>query len=518
MKKNILLVTADQWRGVCLSALNHPHVKTPNFDALIADGIAFKQHYSVCVPCAPARASLLTGMYMQNHRVTRNGTPLDNRHSNIAIELSKAGYKPKLFGYTDTALDPRFNSEQDVLRHGYEGVLQGFEEGLLLPSEKPEKWLNWLNENGFDFNTFEDAFSTVSSSNDDNVARAGKPLPYNAEYSQTAFLTHHVIDYINQHQAKDDSPWCIHLSYFRPHPPFVAPPPYHNMYDPNDLQSIKQPTGNTLNHPYLKAARSPLGDWPESWIEQITTHANRDVYDQETRQIKATYYGLISKVDEYFGNLIQHLKNIGEYENTLIIMTSDHAELMGDHGLFGKRGFYKESYHIPLIIRDPLQKTQFRGHIEQSFSESIDIMPTILDWIDQPVPKQCDGKSLLPFIHKDQAKQEDRKWRNEVYWEYDFHDTQSPLLEQSMGLEMNDCKLNALYNENYLYVHFASLPNLFFDLKKDPEAHNNVIERPEYAGHVLEFTQRLLSWRMKNDERILTGYSISRESIYQRQD
>ena len=111
-KKNILLVTADQWRGDCVSALGHPDVKTPNIDALIADGMAFSNHYSVCAPCSPARASLLTGMYLQNHRVVRNGTPLDNRHTNIALELRKLGYTPLLFGYTDTTLDPRVYSEE----------------------------------------------------------------------------------------------------------------------------------------------------------------------------------------------------------------------------------------------------------------------------------------------------------------------------------------------------------------------------------------------------------------------
>ena len=129
---NILFITADQWRGDCISAVGHPCVKTPNFDQLIHDGILFSNHYSVTAPCAPARASLLTGMYQQNHRVVCNGTPLDDRHTNLARKLRAAGYRPLLFGYTDTSPDPRHHSESEVIKHGYENMMPGFEEGLLL--------------------------------------------------------------------------------------------------------------------------------------------------------------------------------------------------------------------------------------------------------------------------------------------------------------------------------------------------------------------------------------------------
>ncbi|MEE9328420.1 MAG: alkaline phosphatase family protein [Cocleimonas sp.] len=510
-RKNILLITADQWRGDCLSAMGHPHVKTPNFDALISDGITFDHHYSVCVPCAPARASLLTGMYLQNHRVTRNGTPLDHRHSNIAIELKKAGYRPTLFGYTDTALDPRFYSKEEVLKYGYEGIMPGFEEGLLLASENPKEWLQWLQDKGYDFSSVTDAFDIEELPKNNTLAKAGHPAKFKEEHSQTAFLTKNVIEYIDQNKLNNDIGWCVHLSYLRPHPPFVAPEPYNEMYNPDLLEAADTPKVHKDDHPYLKAAHGPLGDWPEAWIQEL---ANSKDYDKETRQLRATYYGLITKVDHYFGKLISHLKSIGEYDNTLIIMTSDHGELMGDHGLFGKRGYFKESYHIPLIIRDPTQTKTDRGHIETSITESIDIMPTILNWIDKPIPRQCDGKSLLPFIKGKTPK----NWRKEAHWEYDFYDTKSLELEKSLGLEMDDCKLNVISNDNYMFVYFANLPALFFDLRKDPNCSHNVVDQAEYAPLVLKFSQQLLSWRMHNDERVLTNYSVSCDDIYHREN
>ena len=113
--KNILFITADQWRGECLSSLGH-RVQTPNLDRLAGDSVLFRQHYANAVPCAPSRASLHTGMYLQNHRAGTNGTPLDARHDNWALALRRQGYDPVLFGYTDTANDPRqFAADDPIL-------------------------------------------------------------------------------------------------------------------------------------------------------------------------------------------------------------------------------------------------------------------------------------------------------------------------------------------------------------------------------------------------------------------
>ena len=123
---NVLLITADQWRGECLSTLGHPVLKTPHLDALAADGVLFRNHYAQCMPCGPSRASLLTGMYMMNHRSVRNGTPLDARFTNIALETRGLGYEPGLIGYTDTSYDPRLLHGRDPSRERYSNVMPGF--------------------------------------------------------------------------------------------------------------------------------------------------------------------------------------------------------------------------------------------------------------------------------------------------------------------------------------------------------------------------------------------------------
>src|SRR5687767_1578092 len=135
-RPNVLFICADQWRADCLSALGHPHVRTPNLDKLIADGVLFANHFGQCTPCGPSRTSLLTGLYLMNHRSGRNGTPQDYRHTNIALEARKAGHEPALFGYTDSGVDPRGKDPSDPALTGYDrSVMPGFTTPLHMTDE-----------------------------------------------------------------------------------------------------------------------------------------------------------------------------------------------------------------------------------------------------------------------------------------------------------------------------------------------------------------------------------------------
>src|SRR3954466_11961062 len=140
---NVLLITLDQFRGDCLSVAGHPLVRTPNLDALAADGVRLSRHYSQAAPCGPGRAALYTGMYQMNNRVVANGTPLDARFDNVALAARRAGYAPALFGYTDQAVDPREVGEDDPRTESYEGVLPGFD-AILDLTRTYDAWVEWL--------------------------------------------------------------------------------------------------------------------------------------------------------------------------------------------------------------------------------------------------------------------------------------------------------------------------------------------------------------------------------------
>jgi arylsulfatase A-like enzyme len=217
----------------------------------------------------------------------------------------------------------------------------------------------------------------------------------------------------------------------------------------------------------------------------------------------------MSRVDAEIGRLIRFLKESGRWDSTLIIFTSDHGEQIGDHWLIGKCGYFDGSYHIPLIVRDPRQQADSaRGEIVSSFTENVDVMPTMLEAIGAEVPVQCDGASLAPFV---EGAGGSVRWRSEAHWEFDFRDPRDDSAERELGLTMHQCTMNIVRGERFKYVHFTNLPPLFFDLEKDPGEFVNLAGDASYAPIVLEYAQKLLSWRMNHDEQTLTHIMLSED-------
>lgn len=501
MSLNILFITADQWRADCLSAVGHPIVRTPNLDALAAEGVLFEKHFANAVPCGPSRASLHTGMYLQNHRSGTNGTPLESRHTNWAKEAAAAGYDPVLFGYTDTSLDPRELEKEDPWLKTYEGPLPGIRP-LVIMGETPYPWTNWLKANGF---PVPEPISRAYGARPDGPeyedgAPAPRPLAYPEAFDEPNYLVDRCIEYIRA----ADTPFIAHLSILRPHPPFVAPEPYNAMYDP-----LAVPGFSRLATPDQEASQHP---WLAYQLSRRQFRASAD--ERKMRRLKAVYFGLLSEVDAALGRLFEFLKQCRRWDDTLIIFTSDHGEQMGDHWLLGKCGYFDASYHIPLIVRDPRQRAHAtRGSRVRSFTENVDIMPTMLNAIGCPVPLQCDGRPLAPFL---EGSGTPSNWRTEAHWEFDFRDPTDAAVEEKLGLTLHQCTMNVIRDSAYKYVHFTKLPPLLFDLRKDPDEFVNCANDPDYLPVMLHYAQKLLSWRMNHDEHALTHIALTHEGPVER--
>ena len=137
----------------------------------------------------------------------------------------------------------------------------------------------------------------------------------------------------------------------------------------------------------------------------------------EIRQMRATYYGLVNEVDFHLGRIIDHLKATGQYDRTLIVVTSDHAEMLGEHYVWGKEIYFDQSFHLPMVIRDPRPAADAtRGGEVEALTQAIDVMPTVLEWLGLKVPRACDGASLLPFLEAGEPE----GWRDAVFFEHDF--------------------------------------------------------------------------------------------------
>ena len=494
---NVLFITADQWRGECLSALGHPCLKTPNLDALAKEGVLFKQHYAQATPCSPSRTSLHTGMYLQNHRCVSNGTPVDRVFDNWAQATRRTGYDPSLFGYTDTAIDPRGLSDNDPRLTHYSEPLPGIGSFTPYKAEVSVDWVHSLIEKGYSMpESLWDLYGSKTEGTD--WAEGGDvplPLAIKTEDHETHFMVDKCLYWIKGQQK----PWVTHLSLLRPHPPFSVPEPYNRLYDPAKLGLPKRRSTieeESKQHPmlaYYLANRRYIA--PDS--------------DRKMLQAKANYFGLINEVDDNLGRLFDALKASGEWDNTLIIFTSDHGEQLGDHWLRNKLGYFDSSYHVPLIIRDPRASADAgRGKQINAFSENVDIMPTLLDWLDIEIPSQCDGLSLMSIINSGEIPE---NWRKEVYWEFDFRSVLDDSVEKHFGLTSHQCNLAVIRDEHYKYVHFGALPPLFFDLRNDPHEFVNQAENPDYQNLILVYVQKMLSWRMNHTQRGLTETFLSEQ-------
>lgn len=501
-KRNVLFIIIDQLRADCVSGALAAHVALPNLRAFAAGAVSFARHFSVTNPCGPSRASILTGQYAMNHRSVRNGTPLRHDTPNIATEMRKAGYLPMLFGYTDTSQDPRVHHPNDPALKSYEFPMPGFHEMTEMRFELSYPWQSHLKKRGYEFDRYEDVYRPVSP--DGGAPRLNDPALYSAKDSDTAFLTDCFLDQI---AAYKNEPWFAHLTYIRPHPPFVAPAPYNAMYDPAALPLPKRlaaPADETGLHPFIAPALQHA-----QARKYVQGFPDLDPTDTNVQAMRAVYLGLATEVDHHVGRVLGFLKDSGQEEDTMVVITADHGEMLGDHHLWGKMNFFDASYHTPLMIRVPGLGTA-AGTVVQQPTESIDVTPTILDWIGQDIPNAMDGRSLMPFLRGEAPE----GWRTYTYSELDFGEPGAPTIwQEQLGIGVSAACLAILRSEQFTLVEFAAdLPSVLFDHRRRGEM-ENVADRAEYATDLARLSRLMLRHRMVNADHTLSLDAVTKDGV-----
>ena len=504
----------------------HPLVQTPTLDRLATEGVRFANHVANCAPCAPGRASLLTGLWQMNHRVLENGAPLADDLPMLPRLLRDLGYRPTLFGNSDTTPDPRRPGGTGLAAGWWAGAMDGFDVEVLL-DDGFNPWTAWLVDNGVDLpdgNPHAPADVPIPPGR----GATWRPARYTAEQSDSTWLSDLFLDWLdrrtgstNRHDAPAQAgagagagadadagaePWCVHLSYFRPHPPYIAPAPYHDLYDPADVPAptrLDDPDAQRALHPFLAGAMAVLPS-PADPLDQA--------------QLQATYYGMVTEVDAALGRVIDALETRGVLDDTIVIVTSDHGEQLGDHWLIEKVGYADPSFRIPLIVRWP-QMAGRAGRVVEAFTESVDVLPTLVELCGGTVPGFCDGASLVPFLDGDlEGWSAPAGWRDAVVTEYDFRDPTSTWIEEAYGLRQDECSIAALRDRHGKYVHFAGFDPLFFDLDDDPGESRNLAGDPALAERVRDYAQRLLSARMRHADARLTATRITPDGMVVRPD
>lgn len=474
MRPNVLLVTLDQFRADHLACAGHPSARTPHLDELARSGVRFARHTSQAAPCGPGRASLYTGTYQFNHRVVGNGTPLDARFDNVALAARRAGYEPALFGYTDQAIDPRLATGPDDPRLStYNGVLPGFDAVLHVPDDQGP-WVEWLAQLGYD-----------TSVGPVRLLATEHQRP--EEHSVAAFVTDRLLDWI----ATRDEPWFAHLSHLRPHPPFSAAGRW-------DAELADAAVDDPI----------PPPDDPHRYHAAVLAHpdaaAPRD--PERVARMRRRYLGMIAHVDHQMGRVWDALRRLDAWDRTVVVVTSDHGELLGDHGLVGKVGYWDGAYAIPCIVRDP-RHPAMHGSVVDRFTENVDLMPTICEAIGAPVPVQCDGLPLTPFLVGEQPPH----WRTATHWEFDWRDT---IVERAPHAWPWDRVLERQHlavhrTDTHAYVQFGNGDWMCFDLAADP-TWGTTVDDP---ATVLPLAQGMLTWRSQHTDRLLADLVLERGGI-----
>ena len=497
--KNILLYVADQWRGDTLGAMGHPSVRTPNIDAFAAESVTFARHFCQALPCGPSRATMLTGLYLDGHRVVSNGTPLPSNLPNMAQYFEAAGYRPTLFGYTDTPLDPELPERANL----EEWICPGFTAvAPFLFADGFSGWAADLAAKGYEL--LEDP-RLLWNPTDGQYKPSEKsliaPSRIAAGDSDTAWLTERLLVYLD---AMGERPWFAHFNCLKPHPPLYVPRPYDALHDPADIplpKGIQNTEAVAAQHPWLAyellAQETRCAEYPSD----KPSIADYDEWD--ARRLRVAYYGNCSEIDTQFGRVIDRLKASGSYDETLIIFCSDHGEQLGDNGFWGRRGPYDGNFHVPMIVRDPRSTADHaRGSRVNAFTEHVDLLPTMLELIGGEPPHPCDGRSLAPFLNGDTPE----GWRDAVHFAFDFRDLPNNTAEAALGLSSHDCHFNALRGNRWKYVEFPSLPPLLYDLENDPDETMNLAADTSYRTVLEEQSVQLKRYRQEPKGRDLSEW------------
>ena len=507
MARKILFIIIDQLRADCLNGAMSGALDMPHLRALMKESVTFNRHFSTIVPCGPSRASLFTGLYAMNHRSIHNGTPLSNAHPTIGTSMRRAGYDPLLFGYSDGCADPQGLHPNDPLLADEEGLSPGFTEIVRMRFQENHSWLGYLKSKGYDLPAeYSDVFKGVAS-DPGKPPKITDPALYSKEDSDTAYLTDRTILELSVREKTD---WFSTVTYIRPHPPFVAPSPYNTMYDPAKCPAPNRPNSveqMKAEHPFFNAHFSKPTT-PSLYIGFDGMIA--DLSDEQIAQLRAVYYGLVTEVDHHIGRLIQFLRDTDQYDDTLIVVTADHGEMLGEQNLWGKTTHYNGSFHVPLIIRDP-RRQKSAGRQVEAFTESIDIAPTLLEWVGLDNEPGFNGKSLIPWLEGETPKD----WRSHMFAEMDMSDSMYGIRYfEEFGVEPHECNLAILQDDNFKLVHFnGGVKPLLYDIKNDPHEANNLAQDPAHIGDLLTMSRKMLDHRMTHAHHALSRMLLTREGL-----
>lgn len=502
---NILFIMADQLRADYLGCTGHPSIKTPAIDALAAAGVRFTKAYTQAPVCGPSRMSFYTGRYALSHGATYNNVPLKVSEQTLGDYLRPLGYRVGLVGKTHMKKDVEGMTRLGVDPESSRGVLLsecGFEpyerDDGLHPDQSVSPDLaynNYLRTKGYPgSNPWHEWANSGEGENGEVLSgwymrNCHLPARVKEEHSETAYTTDRAISFIRESSGE---PWCLHLSYIKPHWPYIAPAPYHDMYSAADVIPVNASEQEKINiHPVIEAF---MGH------DESVNFSREEVRER----VIPAYMGLITQLDDHLARLIEFLKEIGEYDNTVIVLTSDHGDYLGDHWLGEKELFHEASARIPMIVHDPRPEADStRGQQDSRLVEAIDLVPTFVELAGGKVPAHIlEGRSLLPLIEGQKVEY----WREFAISEADYAWRKA---RRALALAPDQTRAIMITDGRWKYVHYEHFRAQLFDLENDPAEQKDLGQDPGYEGQRARLEQALFDWYRVRKNRT----TISNETI-----
>ncbi len=440
---NILWITADQCRFDTIEGLNNAYIHTPNLKQLMGEGVTLT-HYAVqCPICSPSRAAFLSGRYPHTTGLRANGQRISPSERLVTKILADAGYECGLVGKLH--LSPCEGGRvEDRIDDGYDQFFWSHDISNQWPGEN--MWRVWLDSQGVKWPTPPPHAHVWG-------------VPIDQKYTQTAWCADKAIDFMRQERAF--RPWLMSVNFYQPHHPFFPTKEYLKRYDASEMPLPKYREGELKSKsPYARTDHE--GAYGGTGISFAKTN------HQTHREIKAGYYAMIEEVDHEIGRMLAALKETGQDQNTIVIYSSDHGEMLGDHGIYLKGPyFYEALIRVPFIIRWPGKYKS--GRKSDALVEEIDVAPTLLEAAGVPVPFRMQGRPLTKLL-----KGETDEHRTSVYSEfYNSNFSYSPPPWTTM-----------VRTKRYKLTVYHSLGGWgeLYDLEKDPSEFENLWEEPRARG------------------------------------
>lgn len=423
---NLVLITVDQMRGDIWELEQSGWCQTPNLRMLAERGTVFRRAYSAAPSCVPARAAIFTGLSPSSHgRVGFRVNVPWQYHTTLPGELAKGGYHTQGVGKMHVFPTRSLLGFHNVTLHdGYTHYNR-----------------NWATTSVKDYYDFLDDYlewyrqragpncDLTDMGLDCNGHTVARMWTQPTEWHPTNWTVTESIRFLRKRDP--GKPFFLWTSFVRPHPPYDPPASYMDLYDE---EMISEPT---------------VGDWaPEVKDGCVPTARIGKLPTRQMQYIRKAYAALITHIDDQIGRLVTSLRESGELGRTVIIFTSDHGEMLGDHHMFGKVVPYEGSTRVPFLISDWSGKLGIREPVCDSIIELRDILPTFLDAARLPIPSHVEGESLLPLVRGERA----------IVRPY-LHG------EHEDGIQSH----HYIVDERYKYIWFSwSGEEQLFDLQQDP--------------------------------------------------